>query len=300
VIRDLKEGFAMWRGRVVERSGRPFDSAAEAKRLADEGRLVEGKPRPCVVCGSNGVPEDGIGRCVMCSVEGHQPKRFTYADGQEVRVGDWYTSTVRPGNGLQVVAISRAGVCNTRDYSLDIPAGRAKLIARGEVGKPMEAVAELASGPALDRCGEMVGVRRASCEPDVDYRERIIDQLNPGAVLAKAGRAVAGACHVPVDMLMPPKPEPLTYEAFDALVRQLAAAAAPRCTVKTDVNATHYTVWLDLLGIRETRQFLRSNEYEMSERCVRLEVVGDGHELEGALAGMIRRLGEREAGVGKL
>lgn len=81
----------------------------------------------------------------------------------------------------------------------------------------------------------------------------------------------------------PPSP-PLTYERFDAIIREVAAEKAPRCRVVTDCNQTGFMAEFDLRGLKATLS---------TSPC---EEAGFPRLVSNLIDGLVLLLGKREAG----
>lgn len=93
------------------------------------------------------------------------------------------------------------------------------------------------------------------------------------------------------------KPPPLDYEGFSSLVKNTLAEQCPRATVVTDHNEEFFLYWFDLLGIKTSGKTAKSrfrNEWTVTDW---LTSVADEDSDEGVIPNLIRRLGEREAGL---
>jgi hypothetical protein len=80
-------------------------------------------------------------------------------------------------------------------------------------------------------------------------------------------------------------PEPLTYAAFDAIVRKVVSEECPRANVVTDTTHEKHVLWLECGGIRQHATLLHEKNERAAEELAR-----------ATCRWLVLALGEREAG----
>lgn len=295
---------------IVARDGRPFDSAAEAEKgKAGEywdGRNVWNTDQPVAYSWdkdyTHGRPRHDMtataqsaAHAIEAVAKWSKAPTFRYADGQEVKVGDWYRCH---RCRRQVLAIEQR-TANYRLESGEVRVGdtfsMCSLLRRGVVGERYEGN-DLKIG--ADGNPVMIGSNLA---------EKIAERLEPhikppdGVTMKRNGAVFTfTAVTKPIELPQAPpvyrffvngeevkkaEPAPLTYAEFRAIVERVAREEAPRCKVVTDTTPGKFVAWFDLLGLKQHVQLLDCKDARAAESLALLTV-----------RGLVMRLGEREAG----